>query len=132
MNCEAYSSFSSLGSDHRAVTATVRLSLRAPRQKMVKREKYLWNQLVTDTQLQQQYAVEIRNKFQGLLENEDITAGYERFIEANQAASEICLQKVPRKRRKEMCLDPRIGEARKAMTASYKDFVADRRRDGKR
>ena len=31
INSEAYGSFSSLGSDHRVVSATVRLSLRAPK-----------------------------------------------------------------------------------------------------
>ena len=40
-NCEAYNTFISLGSDHRIVVAKVILSLRAPKQKMKIKQKYV-------------------------------------------------------------------------------------------
>lgn len=42
-NCEAYNSFSNIGSDHRIVTAKLKLSLRVPRK--VARIRYDWNAL---------------------------------------------------------------------------------------
>lgn len=131
-NCEAYSSFMSLGSDHRVVTANVKLSLRAPRKETRKSTRYIWSQLANDAHLQQRYAVEIRNRFQVLEEAEDISAGYERFIEANQAAAETCLPEVPKIRRKERCLDPRVVKAREIMQTSHREFTADRTGCGKR
>ena len=105
LNGEPYGSFSSLGSDHRVITGTTRLSLRASWWRVGRKAKYTWNELTTNNQLQELYAVEVRNRFQVLQENEDITAGYERFVEANQSAAEACLKQVPKVQRKERCLD---------------------------
>ena len=55
-NCEAYSSFQSIGSDHRAVIARVKLSLRTS--KTPKRAPVPdWSKLKTDTGLQERYSV---------------------------------------------------------------------------
>ena len=56
---EARNSFSSIGSDHRTVTAKIRLSLRTNTvQKKIRDD---WNKLKLDTDLQERYTVEIRN-----------------------------------------------------------------------
>ena len=43
-NCEAYNSFSSIGSDHRIITAKIKLSLRSNK-KRTKRMTYDWSVL---------------------------------------------------------------------------------------
>ena len=42
-NVEAYSTFSSIGSDHRIVSSKVRLSLRANRKKLPRKLRYNWH-----------------------------------------------------------------------------------------
>ena len=59
--------------------AKVRLSLRAPKQKVERKVKYVWTALEGDMELQDRYAVEVKNKFQMLDEEEDATARYERL-----------------------------------------------------
>lgn len=116
---------------------TVRLSLRSSKQKGTGRIKYEWSQLATD-QPQERYSVEIRNRFHVHVlqeeeeEEEDITARYQRFVEANQQAAEACLQQIPKVLRKERCLDPRVTKAREEMNAAYKVTVTERREVGRR
>ena len=57
----------------------MRLSLRAPKQKVERKVKYVWTALEGDMELQDRYAVEVKNKFQMLDEEEDATARYERL-----------------------------------------------------
>ena len=57
-NSEAYNSFSSLGSDHRIVTARIKLSRRAPRKPP--QPNYDWSAL-RDKNTLQQYNVSVRN-----------------------------------------------------------------------
>ncbi len=61
-NCKAYSSFQSIGSDHRVVIARVKLSLRTSR--TPKRVPVPdWSKLKTGTSLQERYSVEVKNRF---------------------------------------------------------------------
>ena len=72
-NVEAYNSFSSLGGDHRLVTATIHLSLR--KSKAVPRKKqYDWS-LLQDKELQQKYTLIVKNRFSAL-RNVDDDASY--------------------------------------------------------
>ena len=63
-NCEAYSCFSSMGSDHRLVTAKVKVSLRM-RKSPPKKIHYDWS-VLKDSDLQKAYAVEVKNRFSQL------------------------------------------------------------------
>ena len=57
-NTEAYSSFSSLNSDHRVVTTTVSLSLRSTKHdKNKKADKLVWSDLAINEDLQKNYRV---------------------------------------------------------------------------
>ena len=49
LNSEPYGSFSSLGSDHRVATATIRLSLPASQRRVERKAKYTWNEVTTKT-----------------------------------------------------------------------------------
>ncbi|ELU17539.1 hypothetical protein CAPTEDRAFT_213183 [Capitella teleta] len=93
-NAEPYSSFCSVGSDHRVVSMKVRLSLRAP--KTNPRIVYDWKTFATDSEMQEKYTVEVRNRFQILEDGEDPSSRYQRFIEANMEATRTC---VPRRKR---------------------------------
>ena len=63
LNAEAYNTFASVGSDHRIVSARVRLSLR--KSKTLQRKKqHDWNLLCTDSNLQELYSIEVCNRFQ--------------------------------------------------------------------
>ena len=112
LNAEVYNSFSSIGSDHCVVTAKVRLSLRANGKTPPKKTKYDWKHFTTDTDLQQQFTVEVRNHFGALHEDESPTENYERFIEAAQEATEHLISKMKKTKRSQPSSDPRVKAAR--------------------
>ena len=60
-NVEAYSTFSSIGSDHRIISSKVRLSLRASRKTLPRKLRYNWPLFKSDMSLQEKYAIEIKN-----------------------------------------------------------------------
>ncbi|KAJ8335845.1 hypothetical protein SKAU_G00391870 [Synaphobranchus kaupii] len=66
LNAEPYSTFNSVGSDHRVVSMRVRLTQRVPSAR---------------------YTVEVRNRFQLLGEEEGANAKYKRLIAANVEAT---------------------------------------------
>ena len=87
MNCEAYSTFSSVGSDHMMVSLHIRLSLRAPKSNPTKKPKYDWQTLKLSTKLQDQHTIEVINTFQTLQnEDESPTDRYVKFTEADNVA----------------------------------------------
>ena len=98
---------------------------------MVKKVKYVWGELAADRQLQERYAVEIRNRFHMLQgEDEEASERHQRFVEANQQAAEDCLTQIPKVRRKEQSLDPKVTMARKEMKAAYEAYIVDKCEDG--
>ena len=54
-NAEAYDTFITVGCDHNVVCAKIKLSLRTS--KAVRKTKYDWQQLSTDSELQRNYTV---------------------------------------------------------------------------
>ena len=83
LNSEAYNTFCSVGSDHRVVSAKIRLSLRTTRNP--KRNLYDWEMFSRRPDLQEQYSVLIKNKFRPL-QSDNLTEEYEKFIETNNEA----------------------------------------------
>ena len=67
MNCEAYSSFEGVSSDHRIVTAKVRLSLRKNAARIATTKHYDWA-LLNNRDIRDKYALELRNRFETLQE----------------------------------------------------------------
>ena len=61
MNVEPYSSFASVGSDHRIVTIKLRLSIRAPKATPPKK-RYDWKLLKHDDQLCSNFSIELKGK----------------------------------------------------------------------
>ena len=66
MNCEAYSTFEGVSSDHRIVTAKIRLSLRKNTTRTATTKHYDWALLNRD--IRDKYALELRNRFETLQE----------------------------------------------------------------
>ena len=98
MNCEAYSSFEGVSSDHRIVTAKVRLSLRKNATRKATTKHYDWA-LLNNRDIRDKYALELRNTFKALQEKAEIgipNDEYENFVEAHLEAAEKCIPTKPR------------------------------------
>ena len=70
MNCEAYSSFEGVSSDHRIVTAKIRLSLRKNATGTATTKHYYWA-LLNNRDIIDKYVLELRNRFETLQEKEE-------------------------------------------------------------
>ncbi|KAI8484256.1 hypothetical protein Bbelb_380410 [Branchiostoma belcheri] len=101
LNVEAYSSFASVGSDHRIVSARVRLSLRKKKAEPRKRP-YDWNLFKTRSDLQEQYTIEVREVHQ-----------------ATEEAAEKVIQLRKRGRRTRHSEDPRVAKVRHELNEVY-------------
>ena len=67
MNCEAYSSFEGVSTDHRIVTAKIRLSLRKNAKRTANTKHYDWA-LLNNKDIRDKYVLELRNRFETLQE----------------------------------------------------------------
>ena len=129
-NCEAYSTLSSLFSDHRIVTAKVSLRLRSTKPNASKKvTKYIWSDLATNKEMQEKYAVEVRNRYQLLLNEseEPVVRDYDKFVQATAEAAKECLRPIPRSKKKVKSLDPRVKALREEVEEAYAAFLADRK-----
>ena len=70
MNCEEYSSFEGVSSDHRIVTAKIRLSLRKNVTRTATTKHYDWA-LLNNRDIRDKYVLELRNRFETLQEKEE-------------------------------------------------------------
>ena len=92
MNCEVYSSFEGVSSDHRIVTAKIRLSLRKNPIRTATTKHYDWT-LLNNREIGDKYVLELRNRFETL--QEKIEKGtpndeYENFVNAHLEAKAKC------------------------------------------
>ena len=84
MNCEAYSSFEGVFSDHRIVTAKIQLSLRKSATRTATTKHHNWA-LFNNKDIRDKYVLELRNWFETLQEKiEKCTPNdeYENFVNA--------------------------------------------------
>ena len=120
-NCEAYNSFSSLGSDHRLLTAKIKLSLRMTKTP-AKKKQYDWTAL-RNSKLQHHYTVTVRNRYAELCTDDDtITERYGHFVQANAEATEKLIPLKPKNNGKKIAEDPWINEAREAVQKAFTAF----------
>ena len=98
--CRPYSSFASVGSDHRIVTADVKLSFRVSKKSPPDPMKSIdWKNVYSNKNLSSQYAVSVFNRFQELspslqLKSNNIDTVYKTLIVANE---EVALSTLPKK-----------------------------------
>ena len=98
MNCEAYSSFEGVSSDHRIVTAKLRLSLWKNATWTAITKHYDWA-LLNNRDIWDKYVLELRNRFetqQGKIEKGTSNDEYENFVEAHIEAASKCIPTKPR------------------------------------
>ena len=122
-NCEAYDSFCSIGSDHRLVSAMIKLSLRTS--KAPARENWDWSAL-RDSATSEQYAVAVKNRFDALYTEEgSATEKYDHFIEANREAAKEILPQRKKLKKKSASGDTRVQAARNLVQIAYNEYQTD-------
>ena len=92
-NCEAYSSFEGVSSDHWIVTAKIRLSLRKNATRTTPTLYYDWA-LLNNRDIRDKYALALRNKFDALQEKTEThtpNEEYENFVNAHLEAAAECI-----------------------------------------
>ena len=127
LNAEAYNSFSSVKSDHRVVTARIKLSLRTS--KTPRKVRYDWKEFSQNTDLQEQYTVSVRNRFQ-VLESDSNGEKYDKFVQANKEAMKSLPPK-PKSKKKLRSSDARVTEARQKAQQAQSQFEASKSEDDK-
>ena len=98
MNCEAYSSFEDVSSNHRIFTDKVRLSRRKNATRTATTKHYDWA-LLNNRDIRDKYALELRNRFEALQEKTEKGTPndeYENFVEAHLEAASKCIPTKPR------------------------------------
>ena len=93
LNCEAYSSFDGVSSDHWFVTAKIRLSLRRNAARTTTTVHYDWY-LPNNRDIKDKYTLTLRNKFDALQEKTDahtLNEKYENFLNAHLEAAAECI-----------------------------------------
>ena len=93
MNCEAYSSFECVSSDHRIVTAKIRLSLQKNATRTATTKHYDWA-LPNNRDIRDKYVLELRNRFETLQEKTEKGTPndeYENFVNAYLEAAAKCI-----------------------------------------
>jgi hypothetical protein len=117
---EAYNSLASSGSDHRILSARIKLSLRTCRTPP-KRPPYDWAAL-KDHDLQTRYTVQIKNQFNQLCEEKDTaTVKYEHPIKANEKSAKQLLPDKTRRKRTPYAKDERVIAARQTRSMNSKN-----------
>ena len=93
MNCEAYSSFEGVSTDHRIVTAKIRLSLRKNAKRTATTKHYDWA-LLNNRDIRDKYVLELRNRFETLQEKTEKSTPndeYKNFVNAHLEAAAKCI-----------------------------------------
>ena len=105
MNCEAYSSFDSLSSDHRIVTAKMRLILQKNATRIATTKYYDWT-LLNNRDIRDKYVLELRNRFETLQEKTEKgtpNEEYENFVNALLEEPVKCIPTKPRTKYRVPC-----------------------------
>ena len=93
LNCKAYSSFEGVSSDHRIVTAKIRLSLRRNTIQTTTTVHYEWS-LHNNRDISDKYTLTLRNKFDALEEKTETHTPndeYKNFVNAHLEAVAECI-----------------------------------------
>ncbi|KAJ8384488.1 hypothetical protein AAFF_G00205090 [Aldrovandia affinis] len=124
LNAESYSTFDSVGSDHRVVSTRVRLSLRVP--KPSPRIHHDWEAFSRSPDLQARYTMEVRNRFQLLAMEEGPSTAYERFVAANVEATRECVPTTERIRVSPRSRHPEVMQAHAKVEEARRSFDRER------
>ena len=93
MNCEEYSPFEGVSTDHRIVTAKIRLSLRKNAKRTATTKHYDWA-LLNNRAIRDKYVLELRHRFETLQEKTEKSTPndkYENLVNARLEAAAKCI-----------------------------------------
>ena len=92
INCEAYSSFEGVSTDHRIVTVKIRLSLQKNAKRTATTKHYDWA-LLNNRDIRNKYVLELRNRFETQEKTEKSTPNneYENFVNVHLEAAAKCI-----------------------------------------
>ena len=96
-NCRAYNSFASIASDHRIVSAQIKLSLRANKKKTSKNKPYEWSCLKKNTEIRKSFITKIKNRFEILLNTSSTKTADSTFAHFETSCKEIAKEIIPLK-----------------------------------
>ena len=123
LNSEAYSSFESVGSDHRIVTVNIRLSLRVTKPPATKK-RHDWMQLRYNPDVRAKFSIELRNRFNELHdESSSATSQFDALVKAKDHAASEALPLLQKCHHTKHASHPSIVERRKKvdqLTHKYK------------
>ena len=119
-NCQSYSSFCSIGSDHRIISCHTCLSLRCSKKPVANPLKTIdWKFVSSDADTRNQFVIEVRNRYDALFQPED---GVETiYNNITKCTEEVALKTLPKNsKRKSVTLSAHalVKEARKAVSAA--------------
>ena len=124
MNSEAYSSFEVVSTDHRIVTAKLRLSLWKNATRTATTKHYDWA-LLNNIDIIDKYVLELRNIFETLqekAENGTPNDEYENFVEAHLEAASKCIPTKPRTKYRVPSETLAVREKRALVKTSSKSY----------
>ena len=114
----SYSSFSSVGTDHRIVSASIKLSLRASKKAIADPMKSIdWKKVSSGPKLSSEYSIKVFNRFQELsvecgASPDDIEATYSNIVKANEEMALTSLPKKPKSKGKPIHSAQNVVDAR--------------------
>ena len=123
-NCQAYSSFARIGSDHCILSAKLRLSLRS-KAVTPRKENYDWSLLKSDQVLPNRNSIQLHNRF-SIIQNElkdTIDDKYQNFITANKENAKEMIPKKAKCQKMKYRDDKRIKQARKNVATAYSCYT---------
>ena len=124
MNCEAYSSFKGVSSDHRIVTPKLRLSPRKNATRTATTKHYDWA-LLNNRYIRDKYVLELRNRFETLQEKTEKGTPndeYENFVEAHLEAASKCIPTKPRTKYRVPWETLAVREKRALVKTTFKSY----------
>ena len=98
----SYSTFSTVCSDHRVISATLKLSLRVSKKAVSHPMKSIdWKEVASDRHTSKDFAIQVFNKFQFLstteVHTENVEDVYSKLIKSTE---EVALATLPKKKRR--------------------------------
>ena len=115
----SYSSFSSIGSDHRIVLVTIKLSLRSSKRSKPHPMKSIdWRKVAQDKNLSHQYAVEVKNRFELLhdeINQDNVDESYTTLSKLTQEVAEEMLPKKAKRAKYQPTTEICVEQAREKL-----------------
>ena len=122
IDCRSYNTYSSLASDHRPCTSTIRLSLRANKSSKKKEIKHDWSKLIIDENVKIAYIIDVKNRFEQLQVDaldKSADSTYNNMIKARNKAAEL---HVPERAQSKRMLPWENEDVHKKRKALYNAF----------